>query len=123
MKRKEETIKATKTNVTKMASTRYRSPIAESVHSTAADLHRSGLLSKRDMRYFDRSCLTPIKPLTAHQIAGLRKREDASQAIFAFHLGVSTNLISQWERGEKKPQGAALKLLALVDKNGLDWVA
>jgi len=101
----------------------YRSPIAEAVHSTASDLHKSGLLSKRDMRHFDRSCLTPVKALTATQISKLRKREDASQAVFAYHLGVSTNLVSQWERGEKKPQGSALKLLSLVDKKGLDWVA
>jgi putative transcriptional regulator len=102
---------------------KFRSSIAEAVHTTASDLHDSGLLSKRDMRYFDRSCLTPVKPLTGRQIALLRRREAASQAIFAHHLGVSTNLISQWERGEKKPQGSALKLLALVEKNGLDWVA
>jgi putative transcriptional regulator len=61
--------------------------------------------------------------LSARQIAKLRKREDASQAVFAHHLGVSVGLISQWERGEKKPQGASLKLLTLVDKKGLDWVA
>jgi hypothetical protein len=30
---------------------------------------------------------------------------------------------SQWERGEKRPGGAALKLLTLVEKNGLMAVA
>jgi putative transcriptional regulator len=59
----------------------------------------------------------------AKDIERLRKREEASQAVFAHHLGVSVGLISQWERGEKKPQGASLKLLTLVEKNGLDWVA
>lgn len=101
----------------------YRSPVSEAIHETASDLYKSGLLSKRDMRHFDRSCLTPVKPLTGAQIARLRRREEASQAVFAEHLGVSINLVSQWERGEKKPQGSALKLLALVQKNGLDWVA
>jgi putative transcriptional regulator len=47
----------------------------------------------------------------------------ASQSVFARHLGVSVSLISQWERGEKKPQGASLKLLTLVKKNGLAFVA
>lgn len=101
----------------------YRSPISKAVHQTASDLHKSGLLSKQDMRYFDQSCLTPVKELSPAQIARLRKREAASQAVFAQHLGVSTNLVSQWERGEKKPRGASLKLLSLVQKNGLDWVA
>ncbi len=35
----------------------------------------------------------------------------------------TTGLVSQWERGEKHPQGASLKLLALVAKNGLNGVA
>ena len=93
------------------------------MHRTATDFHQAGVLSKKTMREFDESCLTPIKNFAAHDIARLRRREDASQAVFAHHLGVSVNLISQWERGEKKPQGASLKLLALVEKNGLDWVA
>jgi putative transcriptional regulator len=36
---------------------------------------------------------------------------------------LSSCLISQWERGEKHPQGASLKLLSLVAKNGLGTVA
>jgi putative transcriptional regulator len=51
------------------------------------------------------------------------QRERVSQSVFARHLGLSINVISQWERGEKKPSGASLKLLTLVDKKGLDWVA
>ena len=35
----------------------------------------------------------------------------------------TTGLISQWERGEKRPRGASLKLLTLVAKNGLSAVA
>ena len=37
----------------------------------------------------------------------LRKREGASQAVFARYLNVTTGLISQWERGEKHPKGAS----------------
>ncbi len=80
-------------------------------------------MDKLTMRHFDVMCLTPVKPLTPRQIAGIREHEMASQAVFARHLGVSVNLISQWERGEKKPRGASLKLLTLVKKNGLASVA
>jgi putative transcriptional regulator len=80
-------------------------------------------MSKKTMREFEESCLTPVKQFGPRGIARLRRREDASQAVFAHYLGVSVNLISQWERGEKKPQGASLKLLSLVEKKGLDWVA
>jgi putative transcriptional regulator len=43
--------------------------------------------------------------------------------VFARYLNVSTGLVSHWERGEKRPQGASLKLLALVAKKGLKGVA
>lgn len=101
----------------------YTSKVAASVHETAGDLFSIGLINKKTMKEFDELCLTPVKSLTPRQIAKIRERQNASQAVFARHLGVSVNLISQWERGEKKPQGASLKLLTLVDKKGLDWVA
>jgi len=75
------------------------------------------------MREFDEICLTPVRPLTPTEIRDLREREGASQAVFARYLNVTTGLVSQWERGEKHPQGPSLKLLALVAKNGLNGVA
>jgi len=101
----------------------YRSPVMASVHETADDLHRVGVLSKRTLREFDQLCLTPVQSFPPRKIRQLRMREKASQAVFARYLNVSTGLISQWERGEKKPQGASLKLLTLVAKNGLEAVA
>jgi putative transcriptional regulator len=106
-----------------MAKKQYSSKMAAAVHEMAEDFHSIGLMSKKTMREFDELCLTPVKPLTPRQIAAIRENEMASQAVFARHLGVSVNLISQWERGEKKPQGASLKLLTLVKKNGLASVA
>ncbi len=75
------------------------------------------------MRHFDETCLTPVKPLSPRQIAEIREREEVSQTVFARYLGLSPTIISQWERGEKKPQGASLKLLTLVKKKGLAAVA
>ena len=57
------------------------------------------------------------------EIRALRLRENASQAVFALHLNVTTGLVSQWERGEKQPSGASLKLLTLVARKGLQAVA
>jgi putative transcriptional regulator len=101
----------------------YRSPLMASIHETAEDLHGAGIMDKRTMREFDELCLTPVQPLRPRQIRLLRLREGASQAVFARYLNVTTGLISQWERGEKHPQGASLKLLTLVAKNGLQAVA
>jgi putative transcriptional regulator len=101
----------------------YRSRVLASVHETAEGLTAAGVMSKQTMREFDELCLTPVPSLTAKEIRKLREREGASQAVFARYLNVTTGLVSQWERGEKPPQGASPKLLALVAKNGLNSVA
>ena len=75
------------------------------------------------MRKFDELCLTPIEPMSPEQIRALREREHASQAVFAAYLNVTKGIISQWERGKKTPAGTSLKLLMLIQKNGLDAVA
>jgi putative transcriptional regulator len=101
----------------------YRSPLMASIHETAEWLHVAGVMEKRTMREFDDLCLTPIRPFEPDAIRALRLREGASQAVFARYLNVTTSLVSQWERGEKHPQGASLKLLTLVSQNGLQAVA
>jgi len=101
----------------------YCSPVMASIHETAEGLHAAGLMNKMTMRKFDEMCLTPIPRLKPRQIRDLRLREGASQAVFARYLNVTTGIISQWERGEKHPQGTSLKLLALVARNGLEAVA
>lgn len=101
----------------------YRSPAMASIHETAEGLHAAGVMDKQTMRRFDAACLTPVRPLNPAEIRALREREGASQAVFARYLNVTTSLISQWERGEKHPQGASLKLLSLVARHGLATVA
>ena len=101
----------------------YKSGAMASIHETASDLHAIGLLDKQTMRRFDEACLTPVSPLSPDEIKALREREGASQAVFARHLNVTTGLVSQWERGEKRPSGASLKLLSLVARHGLALVA
>ncbi len=101
----------------------YRSRALAAVHETAVGLHDAGAIDKKTLKVFDAMCLTPIVPLSAAQIRRIRVREQASQAVFARYLNVTTGLVSQWERGTKRPRGASLKLLTLVAKRGLDAVA
>ena len=101
----------------------YKSEAMAAAHEAALGLSEAGLMSKRTMRAFDEMCLTPVEEMTPAEIRALRLRENASQAVFARYLNVTTGLVSQWERGEKRPRGASLKLLTLVDKNGLSAVA
>jgi putative transcriptional regulator len=104
-------------------SKKYRSPIARSVHKTASDFYRNGSIDKATMREFDRTCLTPTKPLDADDIRAIRESSGVSQAVFAGYIGVTAGLVSKWECGEKKPSGPSLKLLTLVKTKGLDAIA
>lgn len=99
------------------------SEVLASVHEAALGMAEAGVISKRTMRTFDELCLTPVEDMAPEDIRTLRLRENASQAVFARYLNVTTGLVSQWERGEKRPRGASLKLLTLVAKNGLGAVA
>ena len=93
------------------------------IHETMEALHDVGAIDKQTMRRFDDTCLTPVKPLTPEEIGAIRERERVSQRVFANYLNVTSSLVSKWERGEKRPSGASLKLLSLVEKNGLATVA
>lgn len=102
---------------------KYKSDVMASIHETASDLYKTGGLDKKTMREFDVLCLTPIQDMSPRKIRALRAREKLSQTVFAAYLNVTVSLVSKWERGEKKPQGASLKLLSLVEKKGLEIVA
>ena len=104
-------------------SKKFRSDVMAAIHETASDLHHVGGIDQKTMRKFDALCLTPIEEMTPAKIRALRTRENASQTVFAAYLNVTPSLVSKWERGEKRPQGASLKLLSLVAKKGLEVVA
>ena len=104
-------------------SKKYRSDAMAAIHEMMEDLHNGGVVDKRTMRRFDEACLTPVRPLKPEEIKAIREREHVSQTVLANYLNVTSSLVSKWERGEKRPSGASLKLLSLVDKNGLTTVA
>ena len=104
----------------------YKSEALAAVHETAQGLADAGVMVKRTMRTmrpFDEMCLTPADDMPPEKIRALRLRENTSQTVFARHLNVTTSLVSQRERGEKRPRSASLKLLTLVAKNCLSAVA
>jgi putative transcriptional regulator len=74
------------------------------------------------MRNFDFSRLTSTEGIKPRTISRIRRREKMSLADFASALNVPTSLVSQWERGEKKPSGPSFKLLALVKNKGIDAI-
>jgi putative transcriptional regulator len=101
---------------------KYRSSPLRSLHLAARDVHAIGAIDKATMRQFDVACLTPVGQLRPQAIKRIREQARMSQAIFALALNVTTSLVSQWQRGEKKPSGPSLKLLALADRKGIQAI-
>lgn len=97
-----------------------KSAILEAVHETAQGLHKAGVMDQVTMREFDSLCLAPIEPLEPEQIKQIREASHVSQAVFAAILNTSLSTVQKWEIGQKRPTGTALKLLHLVQKQGLD---
>lgn len=102
---------------------KYRSDALAAIHETMEALHEVGAVNRQTMREFDEACLTPIEVMLPEQIKALRMREHISQPVFARYLNVSKNLVSDWERGIKKPGGPALRLLTLIQHKGLTSIA
>ena len=71
--------------------------------------------SKPDLRTVE----MPAKPkaLKAADIRELRRSLNASQALFARLLNVSSNAVESWEQGLREPRQATLKLLHIARKN------
>lgn len=94
---------------------------------TARGLHRAGIVSagtleKITARDVDLDKLPRIEPPSGAEIVAMRERANMSQAVFARVLNVGTSTLSQWEREEKRPRGAAARLLAVVMKKGVQAV-
>jgi putative transcriptional regulator len=102
---------------------KYRSDAMAAIHETMEALHEVGAVDRQTMREFDETCLTPIEVMLPEQIKALRIREHISQPVFARYLNVSKNLVSDWERGIKKPGGPALRLLTVIQHKGLMSIA
>lgn len=99
---------------------RMRAEIVE-----AADgLHKIGAITEEEFRKTTLRMLGPdtipkVTPLSPREIAQVRDKAGVSQAVLASCLNVATNTVSQWERGERRPTGAALKLLHVVRRDGI----
>jgi putative transcriptional regulator len=101
-------------------SRKYKSEIAEAVHSNVAGMYRAGTIDQATMRTFDDSCLVVPAALEPRQIKRLRRQHKLSQPVFARYLNISESTVEKWESGAKKPSGSALKLLSIVQKHGLE---
>lgn len=105
-----------------MTAKTYKSEAMAAVHEMMEGLHQAGAIDKRTMREFDDACLGPSPQLGPDEIRAIREAEQVSQPVFARYLNVSKNLVSDWERGVKRPGGPALRLLSIVRRKGLEGI-
>jgi putative transcriptional regulator len=101
------------------ATRKFKSEAFAAIHSAVAGMQRAGTIGKATMRDFDETCLAVTPPISPAEIKRLREANKVSQPVFARYLNTSESTVEKWETGAKKPSGAALKLLSIVQKHGL----
>ena len=107
----------------KRAVRKPRSDLLASIHETMSGLHAEGHVGKATMRRFDAMCLAPVKTFAPKEIARIRASQAVSQAVFAKYLNTSTDTISKWEQGKKRPTALGRTLLAVFRRQGLQALA
>ncbi len=115
------TAKARTKRATPPAKSRMRGEIVDAMRG----LHKVGAVSgeeleKTTLRMLGKDALPKVEAMSPDEIAAVRAHAGISQAVLAGFMNVAVNTVSQWERGERQPTGAALKLLNVVKHNGLD---
>ena len=107
-----------------MTDRKYRSDAFAAVHETAEALYEVGAVDKQTMREFDEACLTPVRVSQSDEIRGsAHAGAPFPSRCSPRYLNVSKNLVSDWERGVKKPGGPALRLLTILEARGLRAIA
>lgn len=94
---------------------------------TAKDMRGAGILGesayeKITMRHLGIQDRPVIGPLTGEEIRKMREQAHMSQSVFAHYLNLTTGYLSQLERGIKHPTGAALALLNVINRKGIDAI-
>jgi len=110
-----------------MAKKKTLSRLAKEMIETAEGLHKAGLMDKRaldkiTLRHLGPKDLPRVTPISGDQIRSMRERAKMSQAVFARHLNVTVGYVSQLERGTKQPTGAALALLNVIKRKGIEAI-
>lgn len=101
----------------------YKSDAFKAIHTSAKALLKVGAINKATMRNFNAACLSAPPAFAPEDIQRLRKANRVSQPVFARYLNTSESTVEKWETGAKRPSGMALKLLAIVQKHGLQTLA
>ena len=107
--------------------TKALSPVTEAILEMSDDMHRIGIMDDADygkitMRHLGKTPAVQAKPVKPEDVRKMRRKARMSQAVFALHLNVTTGYVSQLERGTKRPTGAALALLNVIRRKGIEAI-
>jgi putative transcriptional regulator len=110
-----------------MAKKKKTSRLAKELLEMAGGMHKAGLLDrttydKITMRHLGVKGAPTIAPITGEHIRAMRARAKLSQAVFARYLNLTVGYVSQLERGAKQPTGAALALLNVIKRKGIEAI-
>ena len=100
--------------------------LVKAILETADGMHRTGIMgndvhTKITLRHLGNST-GAAEPISGEEIRQVREQAHLSQAVFARCLNVTTGYVSQLERGAKRPTGAALALLNVIRRKGIEVV-
>ncbi|MGL6006097.1 helix-turn-helix domain-containing protein [Aeromonas sobria] len=95
-------------------------PRLQKMQKMAQRLHETGTVDVLTMRKIDALAMQDqLEVMSASQIKELRAKQGISQGVLAVALNMSAESVKKWEQGKSQPHGAALRLLNLIDRNGI----
>lgn len=99
------------------------SDLQDTIHELAQGLHRSNMIDKKTLRELTDQDFPALIQYTGEEIQQIRQCQHVSQAVFAKYLNISPAMIRSLEQGRRHAHGAILKLLNIIDKNGVEALA
>ena len=93
-----------------------RKTLSQTLIDAAKDLG----FAKATVAKLEKLGIPEVRTFTPKEIRQIREKVRASQGVFAALLNVNPSTVQKWEQGKVKPQNAALRLLSIIDSQGID---
>jgi putative transcriptional regulator len=97
-------------------------PRLERMQKMAVRFNQTGTVDQLTLRKINALCLDDDLQMNAARIKAIREKENISQGVLARLLNMSCESVKKWEQGKTTPQGAAARLLSIIDHNGINAI-
>ena len=92
----------------------------KSLSQTLIDSAKEMSFSKATVAQLEELGIPAAKTFSPKEILRIREKIKVSQGVFAAILNVNPSTIQKWEQGKVRPQNSALRLLSIIDEQGVD---